>query len=193
MKRRGRSRILLLLGLCLCGGGCVTKKLWTEDPFARIHEPATPLQLELFESKATSDVLVRYSEWTENGERQKTRAYWLNANREPKDNPHRPKFVSTPAAAELSPIPILPENAKVVPMDAPLFAVAITNPPGFQLYASERQLGAYQLPVYPDAFGKTMQVLLTPTAVVADVIIVGSVVGGVIILEGWASGAFNCW
>lgn len=189
MKRRGKLRILLLLGLCLSSWGCVTKKLWEEDPFTRIHEPAIPLKLELFESKATSDVLVRYSEWTENSERRTTRAYWLSANREPQDNPHRPIFVSSAAAEGLSPIPILLERPSIFPTNAALFAVAITNPSGFQLYAGDRPLASYQLPVYDDAFGRTMQVVLTPPAVVADVIICGSIAAGYCGLLWLGSGA----
>lgn len=184
-------RILFLLGVFWGGNGCVTRRLWEEDPFARVHEPAQPLVLELFESKSTAAVLVRYSEWLETGGRCKTRAYWLSADQEPQANPHRPKFVAANVTRNLTPIPMFPRLPDVLPTNGMRFAVMVTNPPGFQLYSGVEKHGAYQLPVYADAFGTTMQIVLTPPAMVTDTVICGSVIGWYSLPLIWTSRGFR--
>jgi hypothetical protein len=165
-----------LLGLALLAvmlSGCATSALWKEDHFARMHEPAVPTNLRLFESARDHDVLVLYDEWLDTGDARQPRAYWLQRNHEPEKNPHQPAFVSSSRAKGLSPLPIYdcpPEDDSAL---TNLFAVTTVNPPGFTLYSGERQLGSYELPIYGDAHGRAMQVLLTPGAVTVDTAIVG--------------------
>ena len=182
-----RSCLLLLTLPTLLLGGCATRALWEADRFARYHEPAKPSQLALFQVEPDDNVLVQYNEVVEGEEAAQPRAYWLDQSAIPVKHPFHPKFVSPPATTRLTPIPLVKTPA-IVPDPAPeRYAVVATNGQDFILYAGKRKLGPYELPVYPDASGRTKQVLLTPLAVVADLTIVGGVLA-VCLLPGWWEG-----
>lgn len=158
---------LLALISCLMTG-CVTSALWEDGRFDRFHEPAAPPNLRLFESAERHDILVQYDEWLDVNEKLRTRTYWLERDREPFRNPHKPAFVSSRAAEGLSPIPIYNLAASMMQTNTGLAAVLVGNPPGFILYSGDRELGNFALPVYDDDSATAKKVLLTPLAVTAD-------------------------
>ena len=87
--------------------GCVTSALWESERYSRIHEPALPLNLHLYQSETKRDVLVQYDEWIDVNEKVCVRTYWLGQDGEPGRNPHKPNFVSSHMAEGLSPIPLI--------------------------------------------------------------------------------------
>jgi hypothetical protein len=177
-------RVFGIATLAVLLTGCATSALWREDRFARMHEPAVPVNLRLFESTRNLDLLVLYDEWLDSGEARKSRAYWLQPDQEPVRNPHRPDFVSPSRAKGLTPLPIYDLPPGNLSTHTNLFAVTVSDPPGFDLYSGDRKVGVYELPIYGDAHGRTMQVLLTPGAVTVDAVLIGTCLG----LIYWAGG-----
>ena len=184
MKSRTGTRFVRLTPVLILMSGCATSKLWEEGQFARFHEPATPAHLQLFRSGQSEAVLVQYDESREGDESIRRRAYWLEPNREPVKNPHKPGFVDLKTARGLSPIPLVDFPGFASPADAGFHAVVATNGTEFTLRSGERTLGSYELPVYADASGRTKQVLLTPLTLVADL----TIIGGILVVYCWPAG-----
>ena len=178
---------VLLATQAILLSGCATSALWEEGRFSRYHEPATPPNIQVFYSRQSDDLLVRYDEVREGNESVKRRAYWLGRNGEPVRNPHKPRFVRMEAVHGLTPIPVLDTATNLPPLETGLYAVVSTNAQDFTLHSREKTLGSYELPVYPDASGRVKQVLLTPFAVVADLTIVGGVLVVVSLPSSWES------
>jgi len=179
-----QSSCFVPLAAAILLSGCATRALWENDQFARFHEPATPANLQFFQSGQREAVLVEYDESREGDDSIRRRAYWLEPGGQPVKNPHKPGFVSVKAARGLSPIPVVDSSTATLSTTAGLHAVVGTNGTDFTLRSGERTVGVYDLPVYEDASGKTKQVLLTPLAVAADL----TIIGGVLFVYCWPAG-----
>ena len=176
---------VLLTAQSVLLGGCATSALWEEGRFARYREPASQPNLRLFHSAQRQDVLVEYDETRDTDETIRRRAYWLDRNATRLRDRSKPRFVSVKEAEKLTAIPIVaPADAAVAPAGG-LYAMASTNVQAFILNSGGKDLGSYELPVYRDASGRTMQVLLTPLAVAADLTIVGGVLAVLALPELW--------
>ena len=176
MKTKRWQSFLWFAGLMVLANGCATHALWEEGRFARFYDPARPANLRAFHSQQKDDVLVVYDELRDDNDSLRRRAYWLRENNEPARNPHKPGFVSKREARGLQELAVFETGATNVAANLPLYIVVAPNHQDFALYSSERKLGDYELPVYPDSTGRVLQVFLTPVAVVADITIIGSVV-----------------
>lgn len=181
-KSKRLLRLLPLVATLVVMSGCATSALWEEGRFAQFREPAASPNLRVFQSHRGDDVLVCYNEVREDGLAMRSRAYWLGANHEPVENPHKPRFVSTRQPDGLVAVPIF----SGVPSNAPpagLYAIATTTC-AFALHSGEICLGNYELPVYEKSSGRVKQVLLTPFAFAADL----TIVGGYLFLLAWSEG-----
>lgn len=182
------SRWFPLLALwMLCLNGCATGALWESDRFARYKEPARPVNLRVFESRAKGDVLVQYDEWRDDQVSIRRRSYWLGQNCEPVTNPHKPRFVSSKRIRGLAEVPVFNLNEPGAVARSGLYAVAMTNRLTFTLYDGDTKLADYELPVYADASGRVKKGLLTPFTVAADIAVLAA--DG--FLCAWASGDLN--
>ena len=68
MSVKSIARLLPLL-LLPFGSGCVTKALWTNEYLEDCKEPATPVNLHLFDAKQKNDLLVVYDEYSERSDK----------------------------------------------------------------------------------------------------------------------------
>jgi hypothetical protein len=164
--------------------GCATPALWEEGRFARYHEPASPVRLQLGYCERKKDVLVVYDESREDSDAILRRAFWLEQNRERLEQRRKPSFVSATAFPELTPVPVydqLPGFSAA--SGSGLYAVISTNRNELVLYSRSHGGTApawgsrsYSFPVYRDASGRVKQVMLTPAAVTVDLTIGAGVV-----------------
>jgi len=167
-----------LLLLPLLSGGCVTHALWTNGYLDDVNEPDTSVSPQLYEAKSHQDLLVIYREYSERGDKYRSRAYWLNQNEKRVTQNQRPHFVGTNQMRGLAPVTILPAPVEPGTNPPPVFyAVIQTNRQSFILYAGGSEIGSHDLPVYNDGLGKYERLALTPLAVTADLTIIGCVVG----------------
>lgn len=182
MKLENIARILFFLLLAVAGNGCATKALWENGDLEACRTPAEPANLRLFEAKQRNDLLVVYDEYSERNDRVRTRAYWLNENQELVKRLREPDFVNTNLSRNLQPVPLFNSFSNVA-TNFPIYAVA-TNYESFTVFSTQG-INSYDLPVYNDGWGKYEKTALTPVMVVADLTIIGGVVG-YYILEGMA-------
>jgi hypothetical protein len=149
--------------LVLCGGltGCVTAELWEEKGFDGFKQAARPPNLQVH--KAPGDWLIEYDEASENNERIRRRAYYLNQNQAAIAAHKKPRFVRSPKPASF---PVAQ-------------ALISTNGQQFTVYAGAVDIGTHEFPVYPAPSGRVKQILLTPLAVVVDATIVGACVAAI--------------
>lgn len=184
--------IPFVFGLCLLtlGNGCATKALWENGSLEAWKQPATDPNLRLFTAK--KGILVVYDEYSERSDATHTRAYWLNQNQKLIEDRHAPHFVDPGSAAGCAAIPLLSASANETRLSPP-YAVQATDSQSFTLHLPDGSTEEYNLPFYNDQKGKMEKVALTPLANVADLTIVGGVVG-YFVLEGMAqSGATYSW
>jgi hypothetical protein len=175
MKRKlSSAAVVILVGHLCCG--CVTRTLWEDKAF---NEPSPQPNLQLYYSEQKRDVFVVYDELREPSSSVCRRGYFLKERRAENQ---RPLFVDPRGTKQLRQIPIVTQtNAPA----ANAFAV-LHDPAKFSLTINGEQKGPYELPVYPSGFHHSAQIALTPLAVTADTVIVGSVVGGLVVYW-WAS------
>jgi hypothetical protein len=186
--------ILFVFGLILLavGNGCATHALWKNDNLEAWNEPATDPHLRLFASKQPNDVLVVYDEYSERNDATHTRAYWLNQNQKLIDNRRAPHFVNADNAAGRTAIPVFTVSTNEVNLIPP-YALVSTNGQSFALHLSGSAVESHDLPFYNDQKGKVEKLALMPLANVADVTILGGILG-YIYLQGLAqSGASYSW
>jgi hypothetical protein len=167
--------LLILASLALVGGGCTTAALWDEGRFARFHEASDPPALRLYRGE-DQKLLVQYNESVESNDSIHRRAYWLEDNRGRLEERLKPHFVPLARSKNLTLVPVI--ESPGVPDQASIedwHAVVSTNGHTFVLYAANKEVGTYELPVYCDASGRVKQVLLTPFAVAVDLTIIGAV------------------
>lgn len=166
-----------LAGAVLLLNGCVTKKLWEDTTF---REPGSPASVQLFLHAQRRDILVAYEEVRDTGTRARRRAYYLMENRRRHGAHGKPHFVRPPAPDRLKTIPVVSSSAAAGLTNMDLYAVGLAGAGSYVLRSREEDLVQFDLPIYPDASARTVQVLLTPLAVAADTVIVCSIVGAVV-------------
>jgi hypothetical protein len=177
-------RLLWLAVTPLLLSGCATSHLWRERAFV---EPASPPNLELSLDHQRKDVLVQYDAVSDRTYKTRRRAYYLYENRSRIEARRKPEFVSSPAAGKLQTLLMLTlEQLPNADTNSEMYAVTALGSTGFALYSKDHEIGAYNLPVYPDGIHRARQVVLTPFAVVADVTLVSAMVGLVL----WADTGF---
>ena len=169
--------LLLLLITALCGG-CATKALWSNAYLDAYNELAENGNLLLFDAKEQKDLLVVYGEYSERSDKTRARAYLLNRNEERIRQRQRPHFKSTKLSHNLKPISVVyATNVLEARRAQELYAVRSTNTESFTLYSGECLIESHMLPVYNDGKGQIERIVLTPIAVVADITIVGGLLG----------------
>jgi hypothetical protein len=174
MKTRLKLAALFLQVLLALGGGCATSALWDNGRLDACKEPASNLNLRLYEAKADTNLLVLYDEFSERNESVRTRAYWLNENQTRVDQRLAPRFTRTNALRHLPSVPVFYEPiAAGTNWPAGLCAVVATNRQSFTLYLAKRPVGSHDLPVYNDGEGQVERIALTPVTAAADLTIVG--------------------
>ena len=165
-----------MVGAALLLNGCVTPKLWEDTTF---RQPSSQPNLQLFLHAQRRDILVAYDEVRDTGSRMRRRAYYVNEHQRRHDGHGKPHFVSPPPANRLQTIPLVSFTAAAGMTNVDLYAFREAGSTGYVLRSREEDLIQFDLPIYPDASARTVQVLLTPLAVVADTVIVCSIVGAV--------------
>jgi len=171
------ARLLPLL-LLTFGSGCATKALWTNGYLEDCREPASPVNLHLFDASQKNDLLVVYDEYSERSDRIHTRAYRLNENQSRMAQLRAPHFTNTNLTGNLPSVPVFYESTSIeTNLTRTLYAVVATNNQSFTLYSGNREIGSHDLPVYNDGWGRVEKVAMTPLAVTADLTIVGGYLG----------------
>lgn len=177
MKFTNIARILFFLLPLTFGSGCVTKALCDNGGLEAWREPASPVNLHLFDAKQKNDLLVVYDEYSERGNKIHTRAYWLNENQARVNQRHAPYFVNTNLSRDFSSVPVFYSTPGATNRTLILYAVVETNKQSFTLYFNDGEIFLHDLPVYNDGKGRVEKVALTPIAVTADLTIVGTIIG----------------
>ena len=178
MKTRLQLAVLFLPIVLALAGGCATTALWDNGRLDACKEPASNLNLRLFQAKAQTNFLVLYNEFSERNESVRTRAYWLRENQTRVDQRLAPHFTGTNAMRHLPAVPVFYEPIPAgMNLPSGLCAVMATNKDSFTLYLASRALGSHDLPVYNDGKGQLERIALTPVAVAADLTIVGGYLG----------------
>jgi len=186
--------ILFAFGLCLLtlGNGCATKALWENSNLEAWKQPATESRLRLFTSEHPDDILVVYDEYSERSDATNTRAYWLKQNQKLVEDRRAPHFVNPNTAAACTVIPVFAVTTHEINFPS-TYALLATNSQSFTLHLSDGAVESHDLPFYNDQKGKVEKLALTPLANVADLTIVGGVLG-YCVLQGMAqSGATYSW
>lgn len=169
---------LLPLLLLTFGSGCATKALWNNANLEDCKEPASPVNLHLFDAQRRNDLLVVYDEYSERSDKIHTRAYWLDENQSRVDQQRAPHFINTHLSGSLPPVPVFyGSTSNEMNLARPLYAVVAMNNRSFTLYSGNRKIGSHDLPVYNDGRGRVDKIALTPIAVTADLTIIGGYVG----------------
>ena len=168
----------LLAGLLALSSGCATRALWKTAPLDAYNEPDDLPALRLFEAGPSNDVLVVYREYSERHDYTRTRAYLLNQNRRQLAERRQPRFVGTNLLSGTRPLPMLCEtNPPPAEWPAKPYALVSANQQSFRLVSPDGQTDPFELPVYNDGRGRWYRIALTPVTVVADITIVGGVIG----------------
>ena len=168
--------LMTLWLLPLLAGGCATHALWTKTELDAWNQPAVNGTVQLFDAGQQKDLLVVYDEYSERHDAVRSRAYFLNQNDPRVAQGRKPRFTTVPAETNLPPLPVLFMAPLSTNSPETVYAVLATNRQSFTLYAGGRRTN-HNLPVYNDGRGQTYRIALTPVAVVADLTIVGGVLG----------------
>jgi len=170
--------MLLLLPLALTSG-CATHALWTKTDLDAFNEPADDSSLRVFKAERKKDWLVVYNEYSERSDSTRTRAFFLNENQKRIEQRRAPDFVSTNSMRGLKAVPVFfpATNAPGTNPSSAFFVLAKTNDLSFTLHDGNRAVGSYEMPVYNDGRASLVRAALTPVTVVADLTIVGGILG----------------
>lgn len=185
MKIKHVAGLLPLLLLTL-GSGCATNALWSNGNLEAIKEPASNINLRLFDAKRQNDLLVVYDEYSERNDGIHTRAYWLHENETLVNQRRAPHFANTNLMRNLPSVPVFDLTPDKTNSTSAFYAVVETNQQSFTLYSDSGKVGSHALPFYNDGKGKVEKIALTPVAVTADL----TIVGGYLFLWSWSAG---CW
>lgn len=154
---------LILALLLICSTSCktvheysLTYKLWNDDNLNNYSEPVPDPKLAIFQTP-NHELLITYDEERENSSKIKRRAYYLKPNLELIAQNKKPHFINT-NSIPLSPLPHTLTNRQ--------FSVV-----------RDVAEGPYRLPVYCERDGTVLKSVLTPFALVGDVVMVGVVAG----------------
>jgi hypothetical protein len=177
-----RLSFLPLLTFCLAPllTGCqgpgergFTHQLWSERSFREFNAPASQPNVQLFEHRHRSDVLVRYNEVGEDGIVQ-DRAFFLNKNLKRLEAGQKPRFAHKKAAAGLNPVPVMVSGSNDRVPVADLYATFAPDSRQITLHVAGEETQTFRLPVYQNSSGTVQKALLTPLAVTGDVVVVGA-------------------
>jgi hypothetical protein len=177
---------LLIAALVTLATGCesypITYALWKKNELVRHCEPAPNPRLQLFQSIKPNDILVQYDELRERNDAVRRRAFYLYANLSKLEARHKPHFVSLDKAGGLSSILVFPISSAVtnVPAGPAFYATISTNGFNFTIHSAGGARSEFHLPAYEDSFTQGQRALLTPLAVVGDVVVGALAVGTVL-------------
>lgn len=169
------SHVFLVVVIWSCCSGCVTKRLWEEKEF---NEPSPQPNLQLYYSDQKRDVLVTYDELRESSSSVYRRGYYLNEFAKTRAKHPKPTFVDSRETNNLQQIPVVTKIDTTRPTTN---SYAVLHDDGqFSVTLNGARTGPFELPVYQSGFQQAAQIALTPAAVVADTVIVASVVGAIV-------------
>ncbi len=168
----------------------LTYKVWTNGEMSNYAEPASDPHIALFAHRGGEDVLVQYDETSEENERVRRRAYFLDPNAERTAQHKRPRFVDPQTAATMIRVPHSQTQSwptNVSPSQTSL-AVCLEYGREFSLLRDGQVDGPYALPTYCESNGSLVRAALTPFAVAGDTVMVGMVAGLVALVWACESG-----
>jgi hypothetical protein len=127
-------------------------------------------------------VLVQYDALGEKHTEITRRNYYLWPNRARVAEGKKPRWVKPAVKEGMKPIPVMsdPDAATNLPTERTTYAVTTQEGRGFSLYRTNEPKEAFDLPVYPETYGTSIRLALTPFAVAGDTVMacgVGAVVG----------------
>jgi hypothetical protein len=170
----------------------LTVNLWNADYDPDRHFATTNSVPGLFQTKDGKDIMVRYSEERDRDFIAKRRAYLLHQNEALIAAGKRPDFVNAKKADKLVPIPMLSSaetNSAIYAQS--LHGVMAADGQHFTLSLDGRESGPYALPSYITGDRRAARLVLTPAAVVGDVVIYTVVCGtiaGLVVAYFYANG-----
>lgn len=162
-----------MLGVVFLSGGCATHALWG----MKDCKPSDNGNLSIAFAPEKHDFLVKYDELLGlDTKTPQTKSYWLLAYSDNPPRNHRPATVQETELPELTTIPILKENDPVP--ETGYSAVYSPLQGTFDLYHEGVDIGRFTLPNYSTTAQKATvtRVMLTPPAVLADTVMVSTVV-----------------
>jgi hypothetical protein len=183
MNRKVANTTAIFVVWYLCCG-CVTKRLWEEKAF---NEPSPQPNLQLYYSEQKNDVLAVYDELREPSSSVTRRSYYLNAARA---STGKPLFVDPRETNQLQQIQVVAKKVTELP-HLHTNNYAVVGESTFSVRMNGVDKGPYELPVYPSGLHQGTQIALTPLAIVADTVIVASVVGAIVAYAYASSGAYR--
>jgi hypothetical protein len=155
-----------------------THQLWSERSFREFNAPASRPNVQLFEHRLRSDVLVCYNEVGEDGIVQ-DRAFFLNKNLKRLEAGLKPRFVNKRAAVGLNPVPMIASRSGGPVLRGDLYATFAPDSRQVTLHVTGEESQTFVLPVYQNSSGTVQKALLTPLAVTGDVVVVGAYAVGI--------------
>ena len=180
---------LIRVGLMLLLTGCetvekysLTYRLWDNEDLSNYSSPAPNPNLALFETTNPANVLVQYDALGEKHTAVTRRSYYLWPNQARVAEGKKPRWVKPAVAEGMKPIPVMscPDLATNLPPEQTAYAETTQEGRGFSLSRPPEPKETYDLPVYPETYGTTTRLALTPFAVAGDTVMVcgvGAVVG----------------
>ena len=194
---------LLPVGLMLLFTGCgtvekysLTYRLWDNEDLSKYNEPAPNPNLALFETANLANVLVQYDSLGEKHTEITRRSYYLWPNQARVAEGKKPRWVRPVVTEGMKPIPVLSDQDAATNSSPArtLYAVTIREGRAFNLYRPPEAKETYDLPVYPETYGTTIRVALTPFAIAGDTLMVcgvGAVVGFLLWVQCGAPGVVH--
>ena len=180
-----------MLLLPVTASGCATHALWRHtEQLDALKEPADNPNLQLFDARRHDDLLVVYDEYSERSDSIHTRAFWIGRNQKRIEQRREPAFVSTGSTRGLTPVPVLATTNAPDTGSPIVYAVVSADRRSFTVFSADRPTVSYPLPVYDDGSGRAIRIAFTPLSVMADITIVGGVIG-YLCLEGMARSGFQ--
>ena len=188
-----------ITALSLFTAGCqnledfsLTYHVWGgEMSSRRVSAPAPEPHIALFEVPAKSDFLVAYDALNDASGNVNRRAYLLQENQFKISNGKKPKFLDPALAKDLKPVEIVKAstesmtatNASPAVIAAPpvseLHAVLTPDNQHFKLVFDAEHAETFQLPIYVETGGKTLQIIATPFAVAGDTVMVAAFIAAI--------------
>jgi hypothetical protein len=172
--RNSRWLFALLLVVAAFAGGCATPAVWGVKERHAAMDP----HLGVAFAPNNYDFLVKYDEQGDKARTIQPRSYWLFAYADNPPKKFRPNFVDSTKLTDLVTVPVIANNREPVPESG--YCARLTDDQnGLDLYRNGVDLGRFLLPAYSSSPqpATVSRVMLTPPAVIADTVIVGTVVG----------------
>jgi hypothetical protein len=134
-------------------------KLWHNDEFRHVREPATNAAIAVFYAPDRKDYLVAYNSLRDGDNKPQRLAYFLGEYESMPVEKRKPSFISTDLA-RFTAVPVN-EGTNVLP-----YAVFDTR---LTIHTSNGDIGPYVLPTYAETEGNGIKAALTPVAILGDV------------------------